>query len=92
MAKMICSSRAAMFNQLFDGLHTARHILTEFINPKPANFPAEALELEIAPMVVILAPATGSPVDRFAIHFNVNLYGPQYCQVQVATGCRGVGG
>ena len=54
-------------------LHAACQILPQFINPKSNHAPAEALQLKVAPMVVVLTVTAGRPVDRFAVHFHVKL-------------------
>ena len=48
--------------QITDSLDAFRQILSELINPKSANLPAETLKLQVTPMVVVLTAAASGAV------------------------------
>ncbi len=64
-------------------------VFAQLIDPKAADLPAEALELQVAPIVVVLAATTSGPVNRLTVHFHIHLPGTQDGQVKEAA-CNGI--
>ena len=53
-------------------LNTLRKVFTQFIHPEAADFPAEALKLKVAPVIIVFPPSARSAMESFAINLHVN--------------------
>jgi hypothetical protein len=60
-------------NQLGDARNTSGEIFAQLIDPESAYAPAEALKLQISPIVIVFPAAAGGAVYRLAVDFDVQL-------------------
>jgi len=61
------------FKKFGDSLDAAWKVFSKFIYPETADLPAETLQLQVSPIIIVFTAATGCPMT-LAINLNINLF------------------
>jgi len=64
---------ALNFKKVGNSLDAAWKVFSKFIYPETADLPAETLQLQVSPIIIVFTAATGCPMT-LAINLNINLF------------------